>query len=98
MDNFIEFLKGIFWVAALIVLSLLLVGGLFACSTKVGKEQFEAELEGYSIITVNGEDYQIKDIVDIYYSAGGYEEDKIKITLSDGTKVIFSENAYTLKK
>ena len=98
MDDFFDFLKGILGIVLLIVLAFVLIFGLYACSTEIGKEEFKAELEGYSIITVNGENYQIKDIVDIDYSAGYYEEDKISITLSDGTKVTFSENSYTLKK
>jgi len=90
--------KVYFGVLILIFLFILLLAGLQSCESRVGKEDFEKEIEGYSTIVVNGEEFQIKDIVEINYTTQYYEEDHIEIILSDGTKVIFTEGSYTLKK
>lgn len=93
-----DFVKMVLGVIAVIAIGCLFILGILALSSKVGKDEFEKEIQGYSTLVVNGEEYPIAEIVEIEYNAQTYEEDEIKIILSDGTKVVFSEHAYTLKK
>ena len=95
MKDDIKVILGVF---GMILLAVLLVAVMQACSSKVGKKYFEKQIEGYSTIVVNGEEFPIKDIVEINCISQPYTEDTIEIIFTNGTKVTFSENAYTLKK
>lgn len=91
-------IKAFFITIGLLLIGLLVISAIFVWASKVGKEDFEKEIQDYSTLVVNGEEYPISEIVEIEYVTHYHEEDEIKVILSNGTKVIFTEHSYTLKK
>lgn len=83
-----------------LVLFIIVVGllfGMISCNNKNGEEKFREDAACYRTITINGEDYNTKDIRGVTYHSGVYEEDTIEMELADGTIVRFSAMGYTLK-
>lgn len=66
--------------------------------TKAVETEFEEDIKGYTILVVNGEEYQIKDIKSKEYFVHAYEPNEIKLIMEDGTMVRFLAGSYTLKK
>lgn len=82
---------GIFFICIGIVI------GLFACSEKMGTEEYQEKLIQYEIITINGIDYYTADIVSIQYNEGGHSGDYVTLKMKDGAIVRFDVHNYILK-
>lgn len=75
--------------------------GLLVCihiDVKHGEKDFQEKLNTYSIIVINGNDYNTKDIIDYEIHARAYESDMIEVTFKDGSKLYFPNNDYGLKR
>ena len=87
-----------FWFyLVVIVVCILLLIGVVKWDAYLGEVVFRNDISQYTTLVVNGEEYNTEDIVSVECMAGIYQEDKLIITLKDGTKVFFLENTYTLK-
>lgn len=85
------------------IITVLIVGivVLFVCihiDVKCGEKDFQEKLNTYSIIVINGNDYNTKDIIDYEVHCRAYESDMIEVTFKDGSKLYFPNNDYGLKK
>ena len=75
--------------------------GLLVCvhiDVKHGEKDFQEKLNTYSIIVINGNDYNTKDIVDYDVHPRAYTSDMIEVTFKDGSKLYFPNDDYGLKK
>lgn len=85
------------------VVSIIAVGilAILVCvniDVKHGEKDFQEKLNTYSVIVINGNDYNTKDIVDYEIHARAYTSDMIEVTFKDGSKLFFPNDDYGLKK
>lgn len=91
MKDFLEVI-GVLTVGILVLLVCIFI------TAKHGEKDFQEKLNTYSIIIINGNDYNTKDIIDYEVHPRAYESDMIEVTFKDGSKLYFSNNDYGLKK
>lgn len=87
----------IWFYLVVIVVCILLLVGLVELDAHSTEAVFRNDISQYTTLVVNGEEYNTEDIVSVECNATIYQEDKLIITLKDGTKVFFLENTYTLR-
>ena len=75
--------------------------GLLVCvhiNVKHGEKDLQEKFNTYDIIVIDGNDYNIKDIIDYEFHSRAYQPDMIEVTFKDGSKLYFPEDSYGLKK
>ena len=80
-----------------VVLFLFLLFSLVSCNLRQEEREFLDEVSKYDTIVVNGEEYETKDIVSVKIHDQGYASDMIEMELTNGTKVKFPKDTYSLK-
>lgn len=77
-----------------VIISIVIIAGTLFYFSYAYETIAKKKIYSYDIIVINGQEYKVSDISEIDYS-GSYYDNKLTITLEDGTTIICSD--YTLK-
>lgn len=87
--------------AAFVMLAAIVIGIvilLVNCTNNYGESKYQSLIDHYVTFTVNGENYNTEDVVDVDYSTHTYATDTIIFTMKDGSRIETKEGSISWHK